>query len=288
VLIIEKIRKIPYGIIWRVKLFWQEYILKLPIHTRRFFVLRSKALKERKLLIKARKRFEIEYYTNPNPLVSIVVPTWNRAEILTKKVLPKLINQTYKNTEIIIVGDHCTDETENMIKEIKDKRIIFHNLEKRGDYPKRREFLHMVAGSAPNTKGQAMAKGLWIAHCDDDEEWLLDHIEVLLRYATNNNLELVWGKTNYEVSPGVWAVQGSEKFNLFDIPHSTLFMRTYIRLFKPDLNSWKLRIGGDRNRLRRMYYAGVRGGFLNRVVTKGPLRPGNTRQWANAEDRENY
>ncbi|RUT63328.1 hypothetical protein C1149_16050 [Clostridium botulinum] len=50
------------------------------------------------------------------PLVSVLIPTYNRPEYF-KEALESVINQTYRNIEIIIGDDSTNDETENLIKE---------------------------------------------------------------------------------------------------------------------------------------------------------------------------
>jgi hypothetical protein len=60
--------------------------------------------------------------------------------------------------------------------------------------------------------------------------------------------------------------------------------RSYLKCFPYDEQAWQDGICHDRHRLRRMRLAGVRAGFLPRVVTLAPLRPNTTRPWAAAED----
>jgi len=62
------------------------------------------------------------------PLVSVVIPTKNRSERLVCACVPSLLGQTYKNIEIVIVGDGCTDDTEERIVKLNDNRIIFKKL----------------------------------------------------------------------------------------------------------------------------------------------------------------
>ena len=56
--------------------------------------------------------------------ISIIVPIYN-SEKHIKKCIDSLVNQTYKNIEIILVNDGSTDNTENIIKEYRDKRIKY-------------------------------------------------------------------------------------------------------------------------------------------------------------------
>lgn len=61
--------------------------------------------------------------------ISIVMPTYNRGNIISKSI-ESVLNQTYKNIELIVVDDHSTDNTEEIIKEYKDKRLKYIKLPK--------------------------------------------------------------------------------------------------------------------------------------------------------------
>ncbi len=101
---------------------------------------------------------------NNNPLVSIVIPTHNRANLLGRCV-QSILNQTYENFELIIVDDASTDNTKNIIKRFKDKRIIYIKHKK-----------NLGGGAARNT-GIKTAKGNFIAFQDSDDEWLPQKLE---------------------------------------------------------------------------------------------------------------
>jgi glycosyltransferase involved in cell wall biosynthesis len=59
---------------------------------------------------------------NNNPLVSVLIPTYNSA-LYIKDTLESILNQTYKNLEIIVIDDASKDSTVNIVKKYKDKRI---------------------------------------------------------------------------------------------------------------------------------------------------------------------
>ncbi|OHB71649.1 MAG: hypothetical protein A2W23_07335 [Planctomycetes bacterium RBG_16_43_13] len=96
-----------------------------------------------------------------NPLVSIIIPTHNRAEYLSRAV-KSCINQTYKNSEIIVVDDNSGDNTAEVVKGFRGNRIrYFRNKSNKG---------------APysRNKGLSVARGMYINFLDDDDELLPD------------------------------------------------------------------------------------------------------------------
>jgi len=97
---------------------------------------------------------------NQEPLVSVILPTFNRAEIL-KKSINSVLSQTYKNFELIIIDDSSTDETERTILEYqkKDSRIKIIRNEKNIGFVK------------SLNKAIKQSQGKYIARLDDDDFW---------------------------------------------------------------------------------------------------------------------
>jgi glycosyltransferase involved in cell wall biosynthesis len=217
------------------------------------------------LLEKHRKQSITE---NKKPLVSVLIPTYNRAKLLTERTIPSVLNQTYDNFEIIIVGDHCTDETEKFIESINDSRIKFLNLPERGNYPENKQDRWKVAGVIPANKAIELSSGEWIAPLDDDDEFSRDHIEILLKFALKNNYEMVYGKVEMEKKPGIWDELGSYPLRKGHISHMGSIYHSSLTFFKYDLYSWKYGEPADWNMWRRMKEAGVRIGFIDKVVGK--------------------
>jgi len=106
------------------------------------------------------------------PLVSVVIPTYNRAASV-KKTLDSVFLQTYKNLEIIIIDDCSTDDTSKVLYVIssKDNRVRVLRNEKN---------LRLVRTL---NKGVKAAKGKYIARLDDDDVWLdADKIEKQINF----------------------------------------------------------------------------------------------------------
>jgi glycosyltransferase involved in cell wall biosynthesis len=58
------------------------------------------------------------------PPVTVIMPTYNRAYII-KSAIKSVLDQTYKDWELIIIDDGSTDDTEKVICGIGDDRIIY-------------------------------------------------------------------------------------------------------------------------------------------------------------------
>lgn len=93
-----------------------------------------------------------------NPLVSIVIPTYNRCDLLFRAI-ESARKQTYACTEIIVVDDNSSDETERRIRRLDSDLVHYvRHPENRG-------------GAGARNSGIMAAKGEYIAFLDDDDEW---------------------------------------------------------------------------------------------------------------------
>ncbi len=103
------------------------------------------------------------------PLVSVVVPTFSRPDLLQRAIASGL-NQTYTNLEVLVVGDACPD-VDAVIAGIADGRVRHWNLADRAD----------DLGATPrNYALKAMARGTLIAYLDDDNWWDPGHLASLV------------------------------------------------------------------------------------------------------------
>ena len=97
-----------------------------------------------------------------SPLVSVIIPTYNRAKYVTHAI-DSVLAQTYPNNEIIVVDDGSTDDTKEALAPYMD-RIKYIYQENTG-------------GAAARNTGIKAAKGELIAFLDSDDEWLPAKIE---------------------------------------------------------------------------------------------------------------
>lgn len=106
--------------------------------------------------------------------MSVVIATYNWSSVL-RHAIASVQAQTYRDWELIVVGDGCTDDSEAVVSAIA-----------RGDARVRWLGLPVNSGSqsAPNNAGIAAAQGHWIAYLGHDDLWLPDHLERLVTAAT--------------------------------------------------------------------------------------------------------
>ena len=227
-------------------------------------------------------------YSDPDesPLISVVIPTYNRSRMVVERSVPSILSQTYQNFEIVIVGDCCTDDTEERIKELKDPRIRFVNLAEHGKKPANPKARWRISGSYGINHAVKLARGKWIATLDDDDVFTPDHLEVLLRFAQRNHYELVYGIIKREKGPGNWIHTGRAPLGSRTCANSACLYRAYLKMFEFSVECWRIDWGEDNERAARMAWAGVRGGFLDQIVAHAPLRPGQTLPGHRGEDRE--
>jgi glycosyltransferase involved in cell wall biosynthesis len=103
--------------------------------------------------------------TKLTPFVSIVIPTYNHANLINRS-LKSVIDQTFKNWEAIVIDNHSTDETEKILRGYTDPRIRYLKINNSGIIAKSRNL------------GIEVAKGQWVAFLDSDDWWTKDKLEL--------------------------------------------------------------------------------------------------------------
>lgn len=101
-----------------------------------------------------------------NPLVSIIIPTFNRAEALNR-CLDSLIDQTFKDFEVLVCDDGSTDKTKEIVEKFTSSLNIQYYYDKNFGGPAR-----------PRNIGIKMARGKYVAFLDSDDWWLSEKLAV--------------------------------------------------------------------------------------------------------------
>jgi len=107
------------------------------------------------------------------PAVSVIIPTFNRADLLPKAV-GSVLSQTFQDLEIVVVDDASGDCTPAVVHGLGDRRIRYVR------HPANRGI-----AAARNT-GVAHASGRYLAFLDDDDEWLPRKLELQVGILTDS------------------------------------------------------------------------------------------------------
>ncbi len=128
----------------------------------------------------------------PAPLISVIIPTYNRFEFL-RPAVESVLSQTCRNYELIVIDDGSTDGTGEGLKPYGNRlRYIYQ--ENRGV-------------SAARNRGLSLAQGTWIAFLDSDDYWLPAKLEAQVRFFAENpqalicQTEEIWIRHGRRVNP---------------------------------------------------------------------------------------
>jgi glycosyltransferase involved in cell wall biosynthesis len=118
------------------------------------------------------------------PLVSAVVPTRNRPDLVCRAVRSAL-GQTYPNLEVVVVVDGPDPATVAALEELRNPRVRIIALSEN------------VGGSEARNIGAREARGEWIALLDDDDEWMNRKVQCQLEAILNQSPDVVFSATAY-------------------------------------------------------------------------------------------
>lgn len=120
-----------------------------------------------------------------NPLVSVVIPTYKRTVEYVSKAVESVLNQTYKNVEIVVIDDSTAAyegrvNTENYFASLNAPNVVYLQNEKN------------LGGSLSRNRGIENAKGEFITFLDDDDEYKPEKVEKQLRFMQENGCEMTF------------------------------------------------------------------------------------------------
>ena len=104
-----------------------------------------------------------------SPMVSVIIPTFNQAELL-QKALQSVSNQTFQDWEAIVIDNHSQDTTKEIVESMNDSRISYEVFSNQG----------IIAAS--RNLGINLAKGNYIAFLDSDDLWYPSKLSTCLEY----------------------------------------------------------------------------------------------------------
>lgn len=158
---------------------------------------------------------------NCQPLVSVIVPTFNRAHVV-KRAIDSVLSQRYRNVQLIVVDDGSTDETRSLLEKIPEIEYVYQQ----------------NAGQAmARNVGLSRAVGTLVASLDSDDYWSPDFLEKAVAVLETEQLDFVFANWH----------QADRTGQFWDFLAVDPFLRPYL---KKDQSDW---IFLDGKSLRELY-----------------------------------
>lgn len=228
-------------------------------------LVRGDAANRRRL---AEVRLEPSYaavFDDPRPLVSVVIPTHDRADLLVKRSLPSVLAQSYDRLEVIVVGHAAGPEMRAAVESLDDERVRYTGIDDRiPEQDPRRRWL--IASVAPRNAGHAQAQGSWLVDFDDDDELRPNAIECGLAFAREHRLEVSYGGFECRRPNGDIETVACFPPELGRFAWQGALVHAGLRFFERDLAAAGFDTPNDWFKVEAMLRAGVRFGMHDQIV----------------------
>jgi glycosyltransferase involved in cell wall biosynthesis len=177
------------------------------------------AVRSLKSIGRRRPRVSIAAARPQDPLVSVIIPTYNWSNVL-RLAISSVLWQSEQNFEVLVVGDACTDDSGQVVKSFGDARLAWHNLA-----------ANSGSQSAPNNAGLALARGRYAAYLGHDDIWHPSHLSTMLSAVQRDNADVASALvemigpagTNFRVVSGFYPPSGYD--GVHGLPPSGLLHR---------------------------------------------------------------
>lgn len=176
-----------------------------------------------------------------SPLVSVIIPTYNRADKLRSSI-ESVLAQTYENVQLIVVDDGSVDHTSLVMKNYPQAEYVIQK--------------HAGQATARNT-GLSLSKGSIVASLDSDDVWNPLFLERCVTKLEEDHLDFVFANWIQEAKTGDWDFLSSDPFLM---PH-----------FRNVEDGWVTLSYGD---LRRIYMEACPSPSSSVVIRKSSIMSG--------------
>ncbi len=149
------------------------------------------------------------------PLVSVIVPTYNRPEFL-ERCLASILGQSHANLEIIVVNDAGSPVEAIIRRHNHSGRIYYLSLA-----------TNKGAAAARNA-GLRLAQGDYITFLDDDDEYLPDHVSILAEALSSHSQRFAYSRAEYLVETGPGQVVKQQPFSQVEYSRDMILVGNFI------------------------------------------------------------
>lgn len=149
-------------------------------------------------------------------MFTVVIPLYNK-ELSVKSTIQSILNQTFKDFEIVIVNDGSTDNSLKVVQEINDTRIRIIDKPNGG------------VSSARN-RGIQEAKYEWIAFSDADDIWEENHLQTIL--------EMMNIYPNYNIYATSFRYSNNKKINKYNLTDDIYIIKKYFKAVLEEYIIW--------------------------------------------------
>ena len=191
-------------------------------------------------------------------LVSVVIPTLDRAELLLTRSIPSVMAQGHQNWRLLVVGDGATPEVEAAMATVTDPRVSFTNRPQQF-YPTDGFWKWNVIGADAINYGLDQISDGWCSTLGDDDELMPDFMDHLLGLALQRDWDMVYGRS--EVVGHGFLGNGQPACG-----SQTNSMLWRISEIRQDPESYKQRLPADWVLMRDIIASGVPWGFSGATV----------------------
>jgi len=152
------------------------------------------------------------------PFFSILLPTYNRDDLISTSI-KSVLNQTFTNYELMVVGDGCTDSTEKIVKRIssEDSRVKWFPFSKGKGF-----------GYSNRNIVLKKSNGKYIAWMPHDDIWFPDHLEYFFKFLSENPSykfvysRPIWMHSDGTLIPSYFNLQNTSTRKLFLNSHNEI------------------------------------------------------------------